>query len=58
MKNENKIKSTVNDLDTLALTSKSDMFLLLAILALGNTKVHVCGSYGSDIASYIEAAID
>ena len=37
---------------------KSDMFLLLAILALGNSRIHVGPIYCSDIAFDIEVPID
>jgi len=47
-----------NTTRALALASKSSISLLPAILVLGNTKVHVCGLYSSDVASYIEAAIN
>ena len=37
---------------------KSHMFPLLAILALGNAKIHVHSLYYSDITSYIERSVN
>ena len=34
------------------------MFLFPAVLALGNSWVHVCSPDGSDILSYVEAPVD
>jgi len=48
----------LNTLRALSLTRKSSMSPLLAVLALGNTMIHICILNSDNIASHIEGLIN
>ena len=48
----------LNTLRALSLTSKCDVFSLLIVLILENTRIHICISNGSNIAFYIKELIN